>query len=279
MNTSGGVSASGPVDDTLWQMKTNFFTMFAISFLNIAFSLYERLQNPIKKSIWEMGGKRPAASAEENAELRACKKYVGLFPAALDMLATIPIDGMDPSIITSLSTAFKTDIGTVPQSNLVLDRIGKIPTNYQKESKFVYLANEAISLFKNGCNVSPSKTMRLVNLAKNTTSEGNGAYGIVGFGEAASYYLSVMNPQPSATGGTPSPGKQVATDLQKRLDAMRGIKPLPIGPSGKPITGKELAQYLQAKLDALRYPTKGGARRKTMRRRKIHRRHRRSVRR
>jgi hypothetical protein len=278
MNTSGGVIASGPADDTLEQMKTKFLTMFAVTFLNISFALYERLQNPVQKSIWEMGGKRPTASAEENADLRACKKYVWLFPAALDMLATIPIDGMDPSIITALSTAFKTDIGTVPPSNLVSERIGKIPINYQKESKFVYLANEAISLFKTGCNVSPSKTMRLVNLAKNTTSEGDGAYSIVGFGEAATYYLRIMNPTPS-TGGTPSAGKQVATDLQKRLDAMRGIKPLPLGPSGKPMTGKELSQYLQAKLDAMRYPTKGGARRKTMRRRKSHRRHRRSVRR
>jgi hypothetical protein len=277
MNTSGGVAASGTTDDMLEQMKTNFLTMFAVTFLNIAFSLYERLQNPVQKSIWEMGGKRPAASTEENTDLRACKKYVWLFPAALDMLATIHIDGMDPSIITALSTAFKTDIGTVPPSNLVSERIGKMPTNYQKESKFVYLANEAISLFKTGCNVSPSKTMRLVNLAKNTTSEGDGAYSIVGFGEAATYYLRMMNPTPS-TGGTPSAGKEIAADLQKRLDAMRGIKPLPLGPTGKPMAGKELATYLQTKLDELRRK-KGGARRKTIRRRKSHRRHRRSVRR
>ncbi len=252
--------------------------MIVMSFLNIAFALNERLENPVQ-------GKKPAYTPAEQGALRECKKHLGLFHYALDVLAAIPIDGIDKTIISNLSSAFKGKLEFIIQTKKVTDQLAVIPVDDQaKRNRFVDLAIKAINSFQFSCSAS-TETMRLVNLAQNTTSKkvfgisvtNPGAYGIKEFVEAATYYLSIMNPSAS-TGGTPSAGQQVAKDLQKRLDAMRGIKPLPLGPSGKPMTGPEVAKYLAAKLDELRRQG-GGSRRKTIRRRKSHRRHRRSVRR
>ncbi len=276
------MNSSATATDTVTdQMKNMFFTMIVIQFLNITLSLYERLKSPVQIPLWKFGGKKAAETREETASLNWCKQNLWLFHFALNELEKV--SPVDPAIIHNINDAFLEEIRYVSPIRTVGTKQDAALTTYPlttgneqvDKNRFVYLAKEAVTLFKLGCNVDPSETMRLVKLAKNDTSEGKGSYGIETFGEIAEYYLKIMDTRTS----TAFAGKTVADELQKRFDAMRRIKPLPISPiTGKPMTGPELAKYLQAKLDASR-SAKGGYRRKTLRRRKINRRHRRTNRR
>lgn len=266
------------------QLKNNFYTMIVMQFLNITISLYERLKYPVQIPLWKFGGKKSAESREESASLNACKQYLWLFHFALKELENV--SPVDSTIIRTMNDNFLGEIRYVTPIRTVSTKqeeaLKAYPLSTSNEqvnkNRFVYLAKEAVKLFKIGCNVDPSATMRLVHLAKNETSEGKDIYGINTFGDAADYYLKIMDTRTSST-STYFHGKSIADELQKKFDAMRGIKLLPISPvTGKPMVGPELAKYLQGKLDSLR-STKGGYRRKTQRCRKMNRRQRRTNRR